>query len=219
MSLDTTQGLQLGQRSHPWQVIIFSEGTYYISDMSSSIAVFSAGGKYQHRFTAVSPEGKPSDAEGTQLWGLTMDNNRHILVGECKHKYISKHTEQGVHVGSIKVNIRPEHLAVTPNDTIIISSSDTAQIIHQSGQVLHTLNRPAGVTRWSPLGIHCCKDIIFIANHAGASSGGGIHCYSMSADYLGCITTGMDYPTGLVITEDGSKDDCISRVQRSGNLA
>ena len=207
MSLNTQQGLQSGQRSHPWQVIVSSKGTFYISDRSSSIAVFSADGKYQHRFTAVSPEGKSSDTEDTKLYGLTLDNNRHILVGGWEHKYISKHTEQGVHVGSIKVNIIPEFLAVTPNGTIIISSSNdhTAQIINQLGQVLHTLNHPAGVTDWNPRGVHCCKDIIFIANCAIASSGGGIHCYSMSADYLGCITTGMHRPMGLVITEDGNK--------------
>ena len=211
MSLDTTQGLKSGQKSHPWQVIVSSEGTYYISDSSSSIAVFSADGKYHHRFTAVSPEGKPSDTENTNLRGLAMDNNRHILVGEWEHQYISKHTDQGVHVESIKVNIKPEFLAVTPNDTIIISSggfvgsSSTAQIIDQSGQVLHTLNRPAGVTRWDPCGVHCCKYTIFIANSAYVSSGGGIHCYSMSADHLGYITTGTDYTLGLVITEDGNK--------------
>ena len=206
MSLNTQQGLQSGQRSYPWQVIVSSKGTFYISDKSSSIAVFSADGNYQHRFAAVSPEGKPSDTENTELHGLTMDNNRHILVGECKHGYISKHTEQGVHVGSIKVNIRPHYLAVTPNDTIIICSlsSETMQI-NQSGQVLHTLNHPAGVTHWNPRAVHCCKDIIFIANCTNASSGSGIHCYSMSTDYLGCITTGMEYPPGLVITEDGNK--------------
>ena len=215
MSLDTKQGLKSGQESQPWQVIVSSEGTYYISDESSSIAVFSADGKYQRRFTAVSPEGKPSDTEKLPTWlgGLAMDNNRHILVGECKLRYISKHTEQlGVHVGSIKVNIKPEYLAVTPNDTIIISSwlivpgsKKTVQIIDQSGQVLHTLNRPAGVTGWNPCGVHCCKDTIFIANNAFGSSGCGIYCYSMSADYLGCINTGMAYPMGLVITEDGNK--------------
>ena len=207
MSLDTKQGLQSGQRSYPWQVIVSSKGTYYISDESPSIAVFSADGKYQHRFAAVSPEGKPSDTEDTKLYGLTMDNNRHILVGECMHEYISKHTEQGVHVGSIKVNIRPEFLAVTPNDTIIISSLNghTVQIINQSGQVLHTLNPPAGVTHWNPYDVHCCKDIIFITNWINAPSGGAIYCYSMSADYLGCITTRIAYPIGLVITEDGNK--------------
>ena len=205
MSLDTRQGLQSGQRSLPWQVVVSSKGTYYISDQSSSIAVFSAGGKYQHRFTAVSPEGKASDTENTMLFGLAMDNKRHILVGEFKHKYISKHTEQGVHVGSIKVNISPLCLAVKPNDTIIISSGSTVQIINQSGQILHTLNRLASVTRWNPHGVDCCKDVIFIANHADASSGGGIYCYSMSADYLGCITTDTHGPMGLVITEDGNK--------------
>ena len=209
MSLNTQQGLQSGQTSYPWQVIVSSKGTFYISDRSSSIAVFSADGKYQHRFAAVSPAGMPSTyIRNTELYGLTLDNNRHILVGECKHEYISKHTEQGVHVGrSIKVNIRPGFLAITPNDSIIISSlsSETMQIINQSGQVLHTLNHPAGVTNWTPCDVHCCKDIIFIANCTNALSDGGIHCYSMSADYLGCITTGMEYPVGLVITEDGNK--------------
>ena len=210
--LDTSHG----KHSFPGQMIVSKEGNFYVSDRSPFIAVFNAIGRFQYRFHAVSPEGKPSDREDAWLRGLAMDNNRHILVGECRYRYISKHTEQGRHVESFKVNIKPYYLLVTPNNTVIIISSFENEpakiiIIDQAGQVLHTLLPPRGIGDWKPSGVHCCKDTIFIANSARVSSGGGIYCYSMSADYMGHTTTDINDPFGMVVTDNGRKMTVLHR--------
>ena len=208
MSLHIKEGLKPDQQSHPCQVLVNSAGTYYVTNWTQFVRVYNSDGEYQHQFATMSPEGKSSESEDAKLFGLTMDSNRHILVGEYKNKYISKHTEDGKHVESIKVKITPLFLEITHLDTTIISSGRidrTVLMIDQKGRIMNTLKPPFGATYWSPRGAHCCKDIIFIANHADGSSDVGIYCYSMSGEYLGYINSGITGPTGLVITDNGNK--------------
>ena len=186
-SIDTTQGLLPGKRSHPWNITASSEGVYYITDFTQFVRCYNQSGVYRNKWVAVSPENKPSDSENTALIGLAMDQtNDLLLVGEVNHGYISKHNLDGTHVNSIKVNIMPYHLSVTPQDTIIVIDleSNEAQIVDNTGQVLHTLKPPSHVD-WEPAGVCCHEGIIFICN--ASTSHYGIYCFSESGDYLGSI--------------------------------
>ena len=203
-SLDTTQGLKAGTRSYPREVIVSSDGICYLTDETQFVKQYDvATGVYKGRWVAVSPQHKPSDAEDTCLSGLTMDTKGQLLVGEVRQKYISKHKVDGVHVASIKVDIKPWSLAVTSQDEIIISNcAGTVHIVDNTGQLLHTVKPPSHVQSWVPAGVACSEDIICICNYDAK----GIHCYSVFGDYLRDIPISIPGdPKRLAITPDGKQ--------------
>ncbi|XP_072051431.1 mitogen-activated protein kinase kinase kinase 7-like [Amphiura filiformis] len=197
LSIDTTQGLMPGTQSWPWNVTVSTEGNYVITDGTRFIKVYDSSGMYKDRWVAISPENKPSNTENTTLIGLTMDSKGQLLVGEVKQKYISRHRQDGSHITSIKVNIKPYFLAVTSQDTIIVSNYwNYVQIVNSTGHMLHTFKPPSHVTRWYAYGVCCYEDIIFICNNRSPSH--GVHCFSSSGEYLRSIDT-KDYPHCLAI--------------------
>ncbi|XP_072045854.1 E3 ubiquitin-protein ligase TRIM71-like [Amphiura filiformis] len=208
-SLDTKQGLKSEQTSRPWNVVVSQDGRIFITHRVSNINVYDQNGAYKYRFPTKSPSNVSSDAQDTMLCGLALDNQGCLLVGEMKQKYISKHRLDGSHVSSIKVTITPGYIAVTSTDKLIVSNggwSTTAQVLDPTGNILQTLNRPSGVSLWCPFGICCtADDDIYIANHQPASNGGGIYCYSISGQYMGCITKEVYRPAGLTLIEDENK--------------
>ena len=200
-SLDTTQGLKPGTKSCPKEVIVSFGGICYLTDETQFVKQYDvATGVYKGRWAAVSPQHKPSDAEDTRLIGLTMDTKGQVLVGEVIHKYISKYKKDGVHVASIKVDIKPNSLAVTSQDEIIIGDRwDTVHIVDNAGQLLHIVECPLYVQKWRPAGVACYEDIIFICNFDTKI----VHCYSVSGDYLQGIPISIPgKPQSLAITPD-----------------
>ena len=209
LSIDTTQGLMPGTRSWPWNVAVSLDGSYYVTDETRFIKVYDSSGVFKVKWVAVSPENKPSDDEDTALRGLTIDSKSQVLVGEVRHKYVSIHKLSGLHITSIKVNIMPWSLAVTSQDTIIVSDCwNVVQIVDIKGQHLHTLKPPSQVARWSPWGIYCYKDIILICNNSSPSR--GVYCFSPSGDYLRCIGT-RDSPRCVTVWNSKLYLACGSR--------
>ncbi|XP_072051433.1 uncharacterized protein [Amphiura filiformis] len=197
-SIDTTQGLMSGTRSRPCNVTVNTEGNYVITDDTRFIKVYDPSGMYKDRRVAISPENKPSNTEYTRLVGLTMDSKGQLLVGEVNQKYISRHRQDGSHITSIKVNIEPNFLAVTSQDTIIVCDFGfVVQIVNSTGHMLHTLKPPSHVTRWHPFGVCCYEDIIFICNIALARN--GVYCFSSTGEYLRSIDTKANYPHCLAV--------------------
>ena len=194
-------------------VVVNDQGTYFVTDCTPYVSVFSPNGSRQFEFQSVSPESTPSKApkdKAAWLMGLAMDSKGQLLVGATKQQFLSKHTQDGKHISSIKVKIDPYHLAISPNELIIVSgrynSSGTIQVIDQSGVVMYTLSKPDDVVlNWNPLGVSCINDTIFIANCTNASLDGGIYCFSLSGHYLGCIGNGQVDPRCVAVTEDGNK--------------
>ncbi|XP_072045817.1 E3 ubiquitin-protein ligase TRIM71-like [Amphiura filiformis] len=209
-NLDTKQGMKSGQKSRPWNVVVSQDGRIFITHMVSHVNVYDPNGTYKYRFPTESPSNVSSDAQDTELCGLALDNQGCLLVGEINQKYISKHRLDGSHVSSIKVSIPPGYIAVTSTDNLIVSNGNCShppivQVVDPTGNILHTLNPPSGVSLWYPFGICCTADDIYIANWQPARNGGGIYCYSISGQYMGCITQEVDWSAGLALIENENK--------------
>ncbi|XP_072024348.1 myomesin-1-like [Amphiura filiformis] len=210
MALDTNQDLEAWQSSRPRQVKVNFTGNYFITDSTSHVRVFDENGTYERKFVALSPEKIPSDSHrGTKLYGLALDNKGRLYVGVAPYDnipYISKHAQDGSHLGSFNVDTEPHYIAVTFQDTIIFSSENpscTAKIVDQTGNILHTITPTAGVVDWVPKGIVCCRDTIFLSNNAFRGMS-GIYCYSLTGEYIGSITETLPSSSDLVVTEDGN---------------
>lgn len=211
MALDTKQGLKSWQESRPRQIKVNFTGKYFITDSTQHVKIFDSSGSFESQFPALSPDNIPSDAHNfTKLCGLALEKNGQVLVGVItsdKKMYISKHTQDGRHQDSINVDIEPHYLAVTGNDTIIVSSENPAciaKIIDQKGNLVRTLDPPTDIIDWVPRGVFCCRDTIFITNSAFRGSS-GIYCYSLAGDFLCCIADDLPFSFDVVLTEDGNK--------------
>ncbi|XP_072031406.1 E3 ubiquitin-protein ligase TRIM71-like [Amphiura filiformis] len=203
--LDTTEGLKSDQITYPWDIAVSGDGDFFVTHLAPHVNVYGPDGTYKHRFAIVSPSHILSDTEDTSLYGLAMDSNRNLLIGEAKQQYISKHRKDGIHIISFKVTIKPFFIAVTPRDEIIISSQDipqSIQVLHQTGIVLRTLKPPDNMRACH--GLSCTRNYDIYAVHMSAESK-GIFSYSASGDVLGCITEELSYPWGIAITDDGKR--------------
>ena len=180
------------------------------------------------KFTVVSPSNTPCSTD-VQLAGLAIDNQDRVLVGATllstpKYQgFISRHTQSGSHISTVSLTdgMLPQFIAVTSLDTIIVSSwsprwmpntssrittKQLIQVLHESGQLLHTLVPPETcVSFWRPTGVCCSKDTIFVANDNQVTPYEyGIYCFSLFGEFLGCATKEVVNPTGLAVMEDGN---------------
>ncbi|XP_072014813.1 E3 ubiquitin-protein ligase TRIM45-like [Amphiura filiformis] len=217
LSLGTKQGIQLGEASHPWNVAV-SHNQFYVTDATGFVNIYSLMGQYLKQFPVKSPDGISSDTYGSQLHGLDIDNDGHLLVGNRTKKYISKCTQDGTHISTIKVDIRPWFIAVTPMGRIAVSpySSNTGvYVLDQTGKHIHTINAPKDAKSWHPTGV-CCSDdgVIYIASF-NTGDQGGIYSFTEDGEYLGCVTTDVTDAHGLAYTCDDG-DDKLVVAQASG---
>ena len=192
-------------------IVVSGDGWYYITN-KYYVKGFSTEGEYQHKFPAISPDYTPSDIEETSLLGIVIDGDGHLLVG-AQSGYISKHELDGKHISSIKLRRTqiPYFLCVCPNSNIVVSLIGSVQVIDPTGHVLCNLTAPPGVYEWTTRGVCCHEDIIFIASDAA----NGIHCFSVTGQYMGCVTNDVKNPWRLDVTADGKRlvvlDDDFSR--------
>ena len=190
----------------PWDVTASCDGNFcFVTFCTRYIRWYDVNGLYKGQWVAISPQGRPSDTENTDLRGLTADANDQVLMGEVNTKYISKHRYDGSHVASFKVDIAPLSLVVTSEGAIIISDwgrSNSVHIVDNVGHLLHVIKPPADIQDWGPRGIACYDDIICIYNETSKS----ICCFPLSGEYLGSIRVDIPgYPICLTFTTDGKK--------------
>ena len=198
----------------PWCIRINQYGYFYITfykypNGSPFVAIFSKTGEFQKQFHAVSPDGKASNLDGSDLRGLAIDSNGHALVGNITNRYISRHRAGGLHVSSIKVNIQPWFLSVTSNDHIVISAynqQNEVLVVDDMGALLQSIGLPEGVMSWNSAGVVCGsswdddgEDEIFISSR---SDGHCVFCFSSSGEYLGLVAENLKGVFGLALTAD-----------------
>ncbi|XP_072016857.1 E3 ubiquitin-protein ligase TRIM45-like [Amphiura filiformis] len=189
-----------------WNVAVSPDGEFYVSCCRvKHIRMFGSDGRYISQFAAISPTGVASDAEGTDLRGLAINNKRQLLVGEVKKKYISIHDLNGTHITSFQVSIQPYYITTTSQGNIIVSpfGSSGVQVLDSSGTLQHTITAPTGVSGWIPTDV--CSSInneICISNYQLPY---GIYCFSSTGVYLQCLTQDVINPWGITLLQNDKK--------------
>ena len=214
--LSGSEGLKpgTGVNSFPYNVTVSSDGKFYVTNETPYVRIYDADGWYKGQFDAIPPESKPSEAvlaqanpsdrEETKLCGLAINSSDELFVGEITQKYISKHSQKGSHISSLKVGIAPSSLAATPQGTIIISDWFTKMIhiIDYTGQLLHHIKPSSTKLVQCSYGITFFSDLIFTCNHHSKS----ICCFSLTGKHLGCLPIEIPSdPSCITFTPNGSK--------------
>ncbi|XP_072017987.1 tyrosine-protein kinase ABL1-like [Amphiura filiformis] len=189
-----------GEKSKPWQVVVNPQGTTYFVTLLKHIKCYDAMGKFKCQWMSSCPEAVPGSS---CLYGLAMDHDGYLLVGDCKNKRINMHKNGGTYISSIKIGVSPRYIAVTSEDTIVVVGDweEQPQIVSKAGQVMHTLKHPFDESEWDPSGVFCYEDIIIIANRSTSS----MLCYSEFGKYMGDIPISNTDPVGVAISEDGKE--------------
>ena len=189
----------------PNDITISSDGFQYITDRTGLVHVFSPEGKYVKQFPAMSPAGKASNTDGSQLYGLAIDNDGNLLVGSSTY-YISKHKPDGTHISSFKVSLHSWFITVTPQGRIVLASmyekesnGPDGQILDSNGKLLHTINKPKDAIHWTPCGSCCSDDGIIYVSSFGGGEPDGIYSFTEEGEYLGCITTDVTDAYGIAL--------------------
>ncbi len=193
------------QSTSPYAVAISSDGTYFVTDQTNCVTIIHGTTYEKHTF----PVTIPDESNDLMLEGLALDNQGNLLIGcpvihvSDKSGYILTYTQDGIRLSCVKVALQPKYLAMTWQNTIVVSSlyPQMVQIVDRSGDMLHTLHAPATVSKWWPRGICCTEGRIYVAN-AATKPDTGIYCYSLSGQYLDCITTDVAHPMGLAVTDN-----------------
>ena len=190
--------------SNPNDIVMSTYG-YHVADTTSHIKVFSPECKYVKQFPVISPDGKASDTDGSQLYGLAIDNDGNLLVGSFNKNYISKHHPHGAHISTFSINIKPWFLKVTSNGNIVVTAfvnNVPAEILAPTGELLHTINKPKDVNNWKPSGI-CCSDdgVIYITSYSPDNQG-GIYSFTEEGKYLGCVITDVAGAIGTALYDN-----------------
>ncbi|XP_072050250.1 uncharacterized protein [Amphiura filiformis] len=155
-TLDATQML------HKPSGVAYTTGKYCVTDCTAYVRYYNAyNGKYCGRWMSVYPGGVQKGNEGANLEGICVDRASNILVGDVGGYCISKHTSDGDHLVSFKVVLKPDYLAVTPEDNIIISDQRCVQIVNQHGQLICNVQYP---NMSLPQGVCCCKELILVCD-------------------------------------------------------
>ena len=195
------QALQ-GNLHQPHDVAVSFDGTQYITDRTGLVHVFSPDGKYVKQFPAMSPDGKASDTDGSQLWSLAIDNDGNLLVGNYTKNYISKHRPNGAHISSINIPMNPFFVAVTTTGRILITNQIQMQIVDHTGKLLHTVNKPRDVKSWRPCSACCSDDGVVYVSSCDTGAQGGIYSFTEEGEYLGCVTTDVTLAEEIALVDE-----------------
>ncbi|XP_072017396.1 E3 ubiquitin-protein ligase TRIM33-like [Amphiura filiformis] len=188
-----------------WDVAVSPDGELYVSCFyAKHIRMFGSDGRYLSQFTAISP-GVASDAEGTYLRGLAINNKRQLLLGETNKKYISIHDLNGTHITSFHVNIEPYFITTTSQGNIIVSpfGSSGVHVLDSSGTLQHTITAPTGVSGWYPRDVCCSMNDEICISCSGTPK--GIYCFSSKGVYLQCLTLDVNVPYGITLMQNDKK--------------
>ena len=168
--------------------------------------------KLKNKFQTIPPGDLKQQTKTSELAGLALNYNKHLVVGDVANQYISIHKQSGDHVHSFKVTMNPWFICAAPGTDIIVVSNcggHTTQIMTSNGQHLHTISSaPVPGKSWYPTGA-CFNgdDEFLIASqyemYLFSNTPGGIYHYSTNGKYLGCITSDVQNVTDVAITKEG----------------
>ena len=203
--------------SSPRDVAVSQDNSYYITDESPYVKIFDSHGNFRSSFGTQNPvNGKKSFEEGAYLYGLNIDSNDHVYIGACVVRsgnpswyYISIHNSDGTYMSGFSMpNLHPYFIAVTPANNVIVSDWGRTYEVHlfdSNGTQLHTFASPPqcrpGDT-FCPTGVCVVKDEVFVASFRGIPA---VYRYSLTGNYIGCVTYDVTGPWGITIEDGGNK--------------
>ena len=221
--LNTNHGLRQEEASFPWDVAINSSGRFYVTDGTPFVKIFGPTGKYIRQFTTRSPDGRISDNDNSALCGIVIDRKGELWVGSSNY-YVSRHKQDGTLLSTIKTDIHPWWLAVTPRGRLVVCSASSnlgilgVQVLDRNGQLFYTIDGSYSkhVKSWCPEGVFCRDDadVIYISSWDTGNKG-GIYSFKENGEFIGCVTTDVTYAHGIALTGD-AKDKMVV-AQGNGN--
>ncbi len=156
--------LSSNEESNPSCVAVNSQGIIYMTDRTSSYKIFSRTCQLIRHITVL------VDNKQTKLYGLAIDDNNVVFVGDRNSNFILKYNENNKEIGRIRVDIWPVYLAVTQQGSIIVCGDYNVQVRNvTSGNVIQTLSSPDG---WWPWQVTSYGDFVFIADGRRLGNGG-----------------------------------------------
>ncbi|XP_072041319.1 E3 ubiquitin-protein ligase TRIM71-like [Amphiura filiformis] len=156
-----------------------------------------------------------NDNEPCNPFAFAVDTTGMIVAG-LMGSTISIHHGNGQFISKFKAPSQPRWLAITAKGDIAVSSYDdkTIRLMDYSGNNVRVVQPPEEVTEWKPHGVCCSKHgEIFVVNCGNPKA---VYRYTADGDqYLGCVITGLNYPMGIAISEDGQQLFLVEHLQHS----
>ena len=187
----------------PFGITCSKNGKYFTTADDPFVYKFSSNLSEEGKFSIQLPL-----AESNEALGITISKKSNtIVVGDHANMLISTYAQGGTQIKYFKVPVHPWYISSNSQDHVAMScgltqccKSVVVVDMEQSGRVLFTVTAPPGVPEWNPKGVCWSKtDELFVVNSAGEK---GVHQFSASGEYKGCVITGLNSPTCLIISRD-----------------
>ena len=144
-----------------------------------------------------------SDTTGkkSNLISVAVDASDRIIAGHDRNA-ISIHYADGSLISKCATTSMPFCLAATSEGEIVCSCSDRQclELMDYSGSNVRTVQPPPEVRSWAPTFVCCRQGEIFVVNIGNHR---GVFRYTAKGNYLGCVTTEVQNPAGIALSQDG----------------
>ena len=193
--LDTTIGLLPGKKSKPFGVAVDRRGFFYVTDSSPWVRVYSDSGTYLYLFQTVLPKNCDQSKSDAECLGVAISHEQHVFVGESTMGYISVHKADGTHVTSFLIRYRPLRFFSFLGNTIAISKwgSENVLLLDSKGNLKTNIVSPSVEVKLQTGGVCLTrnKELMVVNTLSTSREKCSVLRYSMSGNYLGCITKGV----------------------------
>ena len=184
-----------------YDIAVTSDGKYILPGKGESLFYDEKGNRMKNtKASTCNPNNNPANPTT-----LAVDARDRIIVGLSDNTAISIHRADGQLISKFATTAIPWYVAATSKGEIAATFQDhTLQLMDFSGNHVREVKPPSGVSKWEPFAICCSKQgEIFVVNRGYQTA-----VYRYTADgnkCLGCVTTGLDSPWGIAITENGQQ--------------
>ena len=175
--------------------VSISNDVFFIPTDQFTCTKHNSNYKLLSKFETVNVDKKLSEATA-----VAVDKNGSMIFG-MKDNAISIHNADGSLKSSFTIPFKPYNVAVTSHKEVVAAGDNyTLQLFDYSGKCLHTLTPPPNVTNWAPWYV-CCSttDEVFVVNKGIPRA---IYRYTAGRVYMGCVTTEVNDPWGIVLSHD-----------------
>ncbi|XP_072044839.1 uncharacterized protein [Amphiura filiformis] len=192
---------------------VSNDNRYVIGNGYEGLSFYTKEGKYLSGVSINDTRGNKS-----YVISIDIDANDQIIAGLVNNT-ISIHYADGSLISNFSTNSQPFRLAATFDGEIVCSYRQipSLQLMDYSGSNVRVLQPPPEVKKWLPGNVCCRQGEIFVTNPASGDPT-GIFRYTSQGHYLGCVTTEVNGPAGIALSQDGMElfvlevDDCQVKI-------